>query len=295
MKKSLLPALSADGLPPVDTKDPEAVWRFVDATFRRMYPRRATPRLRRVYRLVVDLFSGRHSDYAANDLKYHDLEHTMQATVCLVYLLEGRRLSAVRPFIDARRCELALAAVLLHDSGFLKLRGDRRGTGAKYTFCHVLRSGVLAASLLPDLGFRRDEIETVLQAINCTGPRADVPRVPFRDKADRILGCAVTTADFLAQMAAPDYPDELPLLFAEFRECDEFARVPAARRDFRSARELRRKTPDFWNRIVRPKLESDFLAVYRFLARPVAGGHNPYLAAVERNIAEISRRTAGVA
>lgn len=292
MRKSQPQPSFRDGLPPVDTKDTEAVWRFVEASFLRMYPRRRTQRLRSVFRLVIDLFSGRHPGYSANDLKYHDLEHTMQATVCLVSLLEGRHFSEVQPAIDARRCELAIAAVLLHDSGFLKLRGDRRGTGAKYTFCHVLRSGALAASLLPETGFNREEIETVLQAINCTGPRADVPRVPFRDQADRILGCAVTTADFLAQMAAPDYPDELPLLFAEFRECDEFAGVPASRRDFRSVRELRRKTPDFWNHFVRRKLESDFLAVYRFLARPQTGGHNPYIAAVERNIAEVSRRIA---
>jgi hypothetical protein len=292
VKKSPSRTLPVDGLPPVDTKDPGAVWRFVDACFLRMYPRRRTQRLRRVFRFVADLFSGRHPGYSANDLEYHDFEHTLQATVCLVSLLEGRRLSGVQPAVDARRCELALAAVLLHDSGFIKLRDDRRGTGAKYTFCHVLRSGALAASHLPDLGFDHDEIETVVHAINCTGPSAEVPRIPFREPADRILGCAVTTADFLAQMAAPDYPDELPLLFAEFRECDEFTRVEPSRRKFRSVAQLQRDTPAFWNRIVRRKLESDFLAVYRFLARPSPGGRNPYIAAVERNIAEISRRTA---
>lgn len=292
MKKKTPPALSADGLPPVETRDPDAVWRFVDGSFRRMYRGRRTARLRAVFRLVVDLFSGRLPDYARNDLEYHDLEHTMQATVCLVSLLEGRRFSGVQPAIDAGRCELAIVAVLLHDAGYLRLRGDRTGTGAKYTFCHVLRSGALAASHLPVLGFDRDEVEIVLQAINCTGPRADVPRVPFRDPADRILGCAVTTADFLAQMAAPDYPDELPLLFAEFKECDEFTRIPPAKRDFRSARQLQRNTPDFWKIFVRRKLESDFLAVYRFLARPYPGGPNPYIDAVERNIAEISRRNA---
>lgn len=292
MKKNPPRTLPADGLPPVDTRDQEAVWEFVETSFLRMYPRRRTERLRRVFRLVVELFSGRHPDYSANDLKYHDLEHTMQATVCLVSLLEGRHSSRVQPAIDARRCELAIAAVLLHDSGFLKLRGDRDGTGAKYTFCHVLRSGALAASHLPTTGFDHADVETVIHAINCTGPSAEVPRIPFREPADRIVGCAVTTADFLAQMAAPDYPDELPLLFAEFRECDEFTRVPPSGREFRSFRQMLRETPSFWNRIVRRKLESDFLAVYRFLARPGTGGHNPYIAAVEKNIAEISRRIA---
>lgn len=96
-EKKTPPALSADGLPPVETRDPDAVWRFVDGSFRRMYPGRRTARLRAVFRLVVDLFSGRLPDYARNDLEYHDLEHTMQATVCLVSLLEGRRFSGCSP------------------------------------------------------------------------------------------------------------------------------------------------------------------------------------------------------
>lgn len=276
----------------MNTKEPAAVWRFVAASFRRMYPRRPTTRLRRVFGLAMDLFAGRHPDYAPIDLRYHDREHTLQATVCLISLLEGRRFAGVEPAIDARRCELAIAAMLLHDAGFLRLRNDRSGTGAKYTFCHVLRSCALASSLLPDLGFGRDELDTIMHAINCTGPAADVPRIPFRTRADRILGCAVTTADFLSQMAAPDYPDELGLLHAEFQECDAFTRVPVGRREYPSVRHLRRGTPRFWSKVVRRKLESDFLAVYRFLARPYPAGPNPYMASVERNIAAIARRNA---
>lgn len=292
VKKEPRNPIAGIGLPPVDTRDPEAVWRFVSASFRRMYPRRSTVRLRRVFRLVMDLFAGRHPDYAPLDLRYHDREHTLQATVCLVSLLQGRRFARVEPAIDARRCELAIAAVLLHDAGFLRVRSDRSGTGAKYTFCHVLRSCTLAASFLPDLGFDGHDVDTVMNVINCTGPTAEVPRIPFQGQADRIIGCAVTTADFLAQMAAADYPDELGLLYAEFRECDDFTRVPASRREYRSEGQLRRDTPAFWNKVVRRKLESDFLAVYRFLARPYPGGPNPYVAAVERNIAEIARRNA---
>ncbi len=292
VKKNPQDPTDGTGLPQVDTRNPEAVWRFVAASFRRMYPRRPTKRLRRVFNLVMDLFAGRHPDYAAIDLKYHDREHTLQATVCLVSLLEGRHFAKVQPSIDPGRLELAITAVLLHDSGFLRLRHDSAGSGAKYTFCHVLRSCALASSELPVLGFDRDELEAVMHAINCTGPVADVPRIPFRAPADRIVGCAVTTADFLAQMAAPDYPDELGLLYEEFRECDDFTRVPAKDRAYRSARHLARETPAFWNKVVRRKLESDFLAVYRFLARPYPGGPNPYVAAVERNIAEIARRNA---
>ena len=48
--------------------------------------------------------------------------------------------------------------------------------------------------------------------------------------------------------------------------------------------------PIFWQKFVRAKLESDFQAVYRFLARPYPHGSNPYLSAVEKNIAKIKKR-----
>ena len=51
----------------------------------------------------------------------------------------------MEPKLNPRLFELAVAAVLLHDSGYLKLRSDNVGTGAKYTYCHVLRSCSFAA------------------------------------------------------------------------------------------------------------------------------------------------------
>jgi hypothetical protein len=247
--------------------------------------------LRRIFRDVEDLFSGRNPDYAPIDVRYHDLEHTLQATVCLTLLLEGRHAAGVEPRVDARQFELAMAGVLLHDAGYLKLRSDCVGTGAKYTFCHVLRSCAFAASYLPTLGVNDREVEAVLGAINCTGPTKEISRLYFREPVERVIGCALATSDYLGQMAATDYPDELEILFNEFQESDDFIHLPAARRAFKSARDLMERTPMFWHKFVLRKLESDFQAMYRFLARPYPHGANPYLEAVERNIAEIKRRT----
>jgi hypothetical protein len=238
------------------------------------------------------LFTGQRPDYAAVDLRYHDLEHTLQAAVCITLLLEGRHAALAEPRLGARHFELALSATLLHDTGYLKLRSDESGTGAKYTYCHVLRSCAFAASFLPALGADDLEIETVLAAINCTGPTREIGHVHFRDPIGRIIGSALGTADYLGQMAAPDYPDELEILFNEFHEADEFVHLPPERRAFSSAAELIDRTPAFWRDVVKQKLEHDFLGMYRFLARPYPDGENAYLSAVERNIAEISRRTA---
>jgi hypothetical protein len=281
--------------PPVDTKNATAVANFVEGKFASMYPDANLAWLRTIFRDVEILFSGKHPDYAAIDVGYHDLEHTLQATVCLTLLLEGRHYAGVEPKVDPRQFELALSGVLLHDSGYLKLRSDTAGTGAKYTFCHVLKSCAFAASYLPSLGANDYEVEAVLGAINCTGPTKEISRLRFREPVERVIGCALATADYLGQMAAPDYPDELEILFNEFQESDDYIHLPAARRMFKSADELKARTPLFWQKFVQPKLESDFQAVYRFLARPYPHGPNPYLDAVERNIAEIKRRLAAPA
>lgn len=276
--------------PPVDTKDAPAVVAFVEAKYAAMYPGASPAWLERIFRDVETLFLGRHPDYHPIDVAYHDLEHTLQATVCLVLLLEGRHGAGVEPRVDPRQFELAICSVLLHDSGYLKTRSDTKGTGAKYTFCHVLRSCSFAASYLPTLGASDYEVEAVLGAINCTGPTKEISRLRFREPVERVIGCVLATADYLGQMAAADYPDELDVLFSEFQESDDYIHLPPARRAFHSAQELKERTPIFWQKFVQPKLESDFQAVYRFLARPYPHGPNRYLEAVDQNIAEVRRR-----
>jgi hypothetical protein len=278
--------------PPVETKDAPAVASFVISRFERMFPGASPIWLTMLFADIQDLFTGRQPDYAAIDLRYHDLEHTLQAAVCISLLLEGRHATPAEPRLSARHFELALSAALLHDTGYLKLRSDHSGTGAKYTYCHVLRSCAFAASYLPSLGADDLDIEMVLNAINCTGPSREASPVHFRDPINRVIGAALGTADFLGQMAARDYPDELEILFQEFQEADEYIHLPASRRAFSSAAELIERTPAFWQEVVKPKLDHDFQGLYRFLARPYPDGANAYLDAVERNLAKISQRTA---
>jgi hypothetical protein len=262
----------------------------VEEKFNSMFPGCSPQWLDRLCREVVAFFRGENPEYAPIDVRYHDLEHTLQATVCIVLLMEGRHLAAIEPRMDPRHFELAVSSALLHDTGYLRLRSDSQGTGAKYTFCHVVRSCAFAASYLPTLGADDYEVESVLGAITCTGPTTEMGRLRFRHPVERMIGSALATADFLGQMAAADYPDELEILYDEFKESDDFIKLPANRRVFQSARDLMDRTPAFWEKFVRPKLDTDFEGVYRFLSRPYATGPNPYLEAIENNIAIIRRR-----
>lgn len=280
--------------PPVDTKNAAAVLSLVRKTFQQLYPGVPGVLFDHVFKDVENLFAGQHPDYRANDLHYHNLEHTLQAVVCLTLLLEGAHHVGTHERLSPRQFELAIATALLHDSGYATLRSDDKGTGAKYTLTHVLRSCTFAAAYLPTLGVNEQEIVGVLGAINCTGPDNKISRLSFNNSAERFVGCALATADLLGQMSAADYPDKLEALYREFLESDNFVDMPKAKRMFQSSQELIMRTPDFWNKLVKPRLETDFQAVYRFLARPYPDGPNAYVEGVEQNIAIVRQRIAAI-
>ena len=270
--------------PQVDTKSAPAVAAVVRATFLHAHPGADTTVIDTLFRDVEDMFHGRYLDYLPLDMRYHDFEHTLQAVLCFMQLLEGRYRAKVTPILDVRNFEIATAAALLHDTGYLKLRSDREGTGAKYTFVHVIRSCSFAASYLPTIGFTGEEVDCVVAAIRCTGPRSNIAQLIFSGEVERFIGCALATADFLGQMAAPDYVDELAFLYSEFEESDNFFNIPREQRLYRSVRDLIAKTPVFWEKFVLPKINQDCMGVYHFLADPFPGGANPYIQAVEQNM-----------
>lgn len=276
--------------PSVDTQNSRAVADYVQRQYALLFEGKRSAWIDRVIADVTALFTGGHPDFLPIDLRYHNFEHTLQATVCLVDILVGRRKGGTLPALTPRNFELAVAAVLLHDSGYLKARSDRSGTGAKYTFIHELRSSAYAASYLPTVGAQIKEVDDVVSAISCTGPNSQIDRVGFHDSQGRLIGCVVATADYLAQMAAPDYIEKLDALFLEFEESHDFFGTPPAGRLFKSAEQLLAKTPRFWTDMVLPKLEADFAGVFRYLDNHDGTGRNPYLAAIEANIARIPRR-----
>jgi hypothetical protein len=277
-------------MPNIDTKSVPAVAEVVRKTARELFPNGSSAWIDVLFADVEALFTGRHPDYRANDLRYHDLEHTLQVALCFTRLVAGRQRAGFTPILTARQFELGVAAALLHDSGYLKLRSDAQGTGAKYTYVHVLRSCALAGSYLPKLDATSAEIDGVLGAICCTGHSLHVDQMRFNHTAEKTIACLVATADYLGQMAAAEYPDELGCLFEEFQESDDYVRTPLAERTFKSSDDLMEKTPNFWRKIVLPKLETTYHGVYRFLADPYPHGPNPYIEAVERNIAQVQRR-----
>ncbi|MFM2197986.1 MAG: hypothetical protein RLZZ505_1418 [Verrucomicrobiota bacterium] len=272
----------------INTEQPQEVADAVKAVFRKVWGEGSFSLLDRAFRDVTELFEGRYPGYQAIDMEYHDYEHTLQATLCLTHLLEGRALTDDVPVFVIRDWELAVIAALLHDTGFLKKTGDNVGTGAKYTFVHERRSCDFARAYLPQLGLSQEEIEDVCSAIMCTGPRSQIGEVVFRCEETRIMAYFLVTADYLAQISAADYLEKLPRLYLEFQESFAYNRIPPEDRPYGSLRKLLEMTPGFWVGYVLPVLNDMVGGVYRYLSHE--GQSNLYMLAAEANVAELMRR-----
>ena len=276
---------------PVDTREPNEVEGEVRSIYHQLFPHGDAAFVARAFHWAAECFNGRHADYQPIDARYHDFEHTLQGTLCLARLLQGRHGAGARPEISQHAFELALLAILFHDTGYLKKRDDLGGTGAKYTLIHVGRSADFARDFLAAHGYAPEDCAAVQNMIRCTGVNADLKAIPFRNLAERTLGYALATADLLGQMAAPDYVEKLPILYEEFAEAQRFAGPRHARyASYESAEELMRNTSSFWENYVLPKINDDFGKVHQYLNAPHPHGANPYLQRIEHNLARLQQK-----
>lgn len=273
---------------PVNTRDPAAVEAAVHVIRAELFPEAGSAFVTRAFGWATDCFAGRHPGYLPVDVPYHDYEHTLQGALCLARLLQGRHRAGACPPLTVRAFELGLLAILFHDSGYLKQRGDVEGTGAKYTAVHVRRSAEFAREFLAAHGYGERDLLAVQNMIRCTGMNAELQAIRFQDDLERDVGFALGTADLVGQMSADDYVEKLPLLFQEFVEAAPHADAASAPMyAFASAAELRHRTPAFWEKHVRPKLDLAFRRAHAFLNDPYPDGPNLYLLRIEANIARL--------
>lgn len=280
---------------PVVTKDPTAVEVEVQSVYLGMFPKGDAMFVPRVFGWAIECFTGGYQDYQAVDARYHDFEHTLQGTLCMVRLLRGRYRANAQPPLTERMFQLGVLAILMHDTGYLKKRADVEGTGAKYTVTHVDRSAQFAAGLLAEKKFPAEDIKAVQNMIHCTGVDAPLSVIPFQNDMEKIVGHALGTADLLGQMAAEDYVDKLPVLYAEFAEAKSYTQdKPNFVSAFSSAADLMQKTPAFWEKYVQMKLERDFGGIHRFLNDPYPDGPNYYIQRIEANVKRLREQLAAV-
>jgi hypothetical protein len=236
---------------------------------------------------AFDLFHGRNPRFQPCDTAFHDFDHTMQATAAVAELLNSHRSHPVISSLTERDWDLAMAAVILHDTGYLKFRNDLDGSGAKYSAIHVGRSCFFAWDLLPAFGFDREELRQIQNAISATAVSECMDDIPFRDSREWLIGAIVATGDMLGQMAAEDYPERLAGLYLEFREATHFSRFQ--RTSFavhKNLLGLLEGTEKFFNGYVMRMLEAEWHGVYRVLDD--RRGNNSYIERIRANISRVN-------
>jgi len=281
----VLPFTQTFQLRRIDFRNPDVVAALVAEIHGQLFPDADVAYIYGRFRNTVKMFHGGYPGYQVMDTAYHDLEHTMQATLCLYYLLANRHLRQAQPILNESDFNVALVAMLLHDIGYLKALGDDAGTGAKYTHVHELRSCRHARQYLTARQWPEAAILSVERLISSTGPRSDLSLIHFESESERILGQAVCTADFIGQMSDPSYVEKLPALYAEFEESYAFQMLPPEERPFSSYEDMLAKTPGFWEEFVHWKMTEQCGNLWHYFQAP--DGSNPYIDAVEQNIKQV--------
>jgi len=240
------------------------------------------------------LFSGRYPGYRGCDTTYHDMQHTLDMTLALARLVCGYERSAEpSDRLGAARAQMAVITSLFHDSGYIRheVRDKDFSNGAEFTLQHVSRSADFLRRYLPELGLARD-VGVSSMIVHFTGYELDLDKIELDDPRDIICGHLIGTADLIAQMADRCYLEKCrDRLYAEFvvgGVAVEHARPGEYMVRYKSGEDLLKKTPMFYQQVMRERLNSKFNRAYRYI-EVLYDGQNPYIDAIRVNITHLVR------
>lgn len=278
----------------VQVSSPAAVRNAVHEVFSDTYPGTAFDKLWLAFYDFERLFTGRYPGYLGCDTTYHDMQHTLDMTLALARLVAGYERSVEpRERLGADRALLAVIVSLFHDSGYIRHeeRDAEYENGAEFTMYHVSRSADFLRRYLPGLGMTRD-VGVASMIVHFTGYELDLDQIELDDPRDVIVGHLIGTADMLAQMADRCYLEKCrDRLYGEFvlgGVAIENARPGEYMVRYESGEDLLRKTPTFYQQVMRERLNRKFNQAYRYI-EPLYEGHNPYIEAIGNNIRHLVR------
>ena len=245
------------------------------------------------FTLVGRLFAGEHAGYLACDMPYHDLRHSLDTALVMARLIAGYQSEqGVSP--GALKPEHGLLGVLLgllHDSGFIRKTSEAALCGPQLMAEHESRSVEFARSYLETTSLANHA--ALASLIFATRLGSDLNQLFTEHEGPAItLGHMLGSADLLSQFSDRSYLERCfyhlyPELVAGGTDR---VRTPGGQEQllYRDAVDLLRKTPMFYEKIVRKRLNQDFAQVDRYLAVHFAGA-DPYAEAVHRNMDRVAR------
>ena len=272
----------------IDVTDPGAVIAEVYQLFTATYPGEDPSVLGRAAVDLSRLFNGEYPGYEPCDTYYHDLQHTLDATLATARLLYGhehREPSARRMGPD--RFRLGIVIALFHDAGYIRRTAlDAVRNGAEYTRIHVSRSADFLSHYLPIVGLG-ESLAIARRLVHFTGYEMDLDRIELPDTGLRRLGEIIGTGDLIAQLADRCYLEKCrDRLYPEFvlgGLAGQSTSEQTGRPTYNSREDLLRQTPAFFQHFVRKRLDVTFARAYEYAAE-CFGGSNLYLAAIEQNM-----------
>jgi hypothetical protein len=196
---------------------------------------------------------------ANSDALYHNIEHTMMATLVGQEILKGKHLRDGR--VSPQDWLHFTISLLCHDIGYIRgvCQGDSEGIYREGTNDRMitLPPGSTDASLAPyhvDRGklFIQERfgdhpvINTEVIIANIEHTRFPVPNDSEHRSTTDYPGL-VRAADLIGQLADPHYLRKFPALFYEFEEIGMNAKL-----GYRSPSELRKDYPSFFWHIIAP-------------------------------------------
>lgn len=236
------------------------------------------------------LFKGQLPNYLGCDTVYHDIQHSLDVTLAAARLIVGyERTVNENDRLGADRAALGLIIAIFHDAGYIRNTGDHRyRNGAEITRWHVSRSSNWLKNYLPDIGWHK-HARIAAEIVHFTGYEKQLDELELEDPRDSMLGHLIGTADLIAQMADRCYLEKCrDRLYLEFVLGGIAIENDGAQQKikYQSGIDLLLQTPDFYQHVVKKRLDVDFNKAYRYV-EAVFDGHNPYLEFIERNIAHL--------
>ena len=237
---------------------------------------------------IEDIFWGRYPGYLHCDTPYHDLRHSMSTALAMARMVDGYEAThgGEIPALGAELATLGVLLALFHDVGFIRRLSEAGIKGAcliheheqrSVDFMHVyLAAGPLAAHA------RLAELIHTTNFSRRTGETLDGLSARLVD-----LGKMLGTSDLISQIAGRYYLERCRhFLFLEFVDAGADRGVSPSGESivlYATPEDLLRKTPGFYEHLVKPRLENDFSHAYRYVAAHF-GGDDPYAGAMQRNL-----------
>lgn len=290
---SHLPARRRSNYDVTDTvavDNPRAVCGAVRLIFRNRFPEADFSRVERAFADYTRLYQGEYPGFHGCETGYHDLQHSLDATLALARVMDGyEQTASPSQQLGPERFVVGIIIALFHDSGYMRELDDRHANhGAQYTVTHVARSGQFIKEYLAqlDLGEYAEDASNV---VHFTGYERSFSAIEASDPKLLILGHLLGTADLMAQMADRCYLEKCrDRLYREFELGGLAGSTPRHARAaaYSSPLDLLRRTPGFFYKMREERLDGAFAGAYRYVENHF-NGYNPYLITIERSVAHM--------